>query len=67
MDDMLTSRELDVLRGAALGKSNEEIASSLYISTHTVKNHVKSILSKLSAFDRTHAVTVALKRGFIEL
>jgi DNA-binding NarL/FixJ family response regulator len=67
MDDMLTSRELDVLRGAALGKSNEEIASSLYISTHTVKNHVKSILSKLGAFDRTHAVTVALKRGFIEL
>ena len=67
MDDMLTARELDVLRGAAVGKSNDEIASSLYISTHTVKNHIKSILSKLGASDRTHAVTVALKRGFIEL
>jgi DNA-binding NarL/FixJ family response regulator len=67
MDDMLTSRELDVLRGAAQGKSNEEIAASLYISMHTVKNHIKSILSKLGASDRTHAVTVALKRGFMEL
>jgi DNA-binding NarL/FixJ family response regulator len=67
MDDMLTSRELDVLRGAAQGKSNEEIAASLHISMHTVKNHIKSILSKLGASDRTHAVTVALKRGFMEL
>jgi DNA-binding NarL/FixJ family response regulator len=66
-DDMLTPRELDVLRGAAQGKSNEEIAAALYISMHTVKNHIKSVLSKLGAADRTHAVTVALKRGFIEL
>jgi DNA-binding NarL/FixJ family response regulator len=66
-DDMLTPRELDVLRGAAQGKSNEEIAAALYISMHTVKNHIKSVLSKLGAADRTHAVTVALKRGFIDL
>jgi DNA-binding NarL/FixJ family response regulator len=66
-DDMLTPRELDVLRGAAQGKSNEEIATALYISMHTVKNHIKSVLSKLGAADRTHAVTVALKRGFIDL
>jgi DNA-binding NarL/FixJ family response regulator len=66
-DDMLTPRELDVLRGAAQGRSNEEIAASLYISMHTVKNHIKSVLSKLGAADRTHAVTMALKRGFIDL
>jgi DNA-binding NarL/FixJ family response regulator len=66
-DDMLTPRELDVLRGAAQGKSNEEIAAALYISMHTVKNHIKSVLSKLGAADRTHAVTLALKRGFIDL
>jgi DNA-binding NarL/FixJ family response regulator len=66
-DDMLTPRELDVLRGAAQGKSNAEIAAALYISMHTVKNHIKSVLSKLGAADRTHAVTVALRRGFIEL
>ena len=66
-DDMLTARELDVLRWAAQGKSNDEIAAALYISMHTVKNHIKSILSKLKAADRTHAVTVALKRGFLDL
>ena len=67
MDDLLTAREIDVLRGAAQGKSNEQIAAALFISIHTVKNHIQSILSKLGAADRTHAVTVALKRGFIDL
>ena len=67
MDDALTARELDVLRGVARGSSNGEIASALSISEHTVKNHVKSILSKLGATDRTHAVMIGLKRGFIDL
>jgi DNA-binding NarL/FixJ family response regulator len=67
MDDALTARELDVLRGVARGSSNGEIASALNISEHTVKNHVKSILSKLGATDRTHAVMIGLKRGFIDL
>jgi DNA-binding NarL/FixJ family response regulator len=67
MDDTLTARELDVLRGVARGSSNGEIASALSISEHTVKNHVKSILSKLDATDRTHAVMIGLKRGFIDL
>ena len=67
LDDMLSQRELEVLQCVSQGKSNEEIADALSISMHTVKNHIKSILSKLGAADRTHAVTVAVKRGFIEL
>ena len=67
MDDALTTREIDVLRGVARGNSNGGIAFELSISEHTVKNHVKSILSKLRASDRTHAVMIALKRGFIDL
>jgi DNA-binding NarL/FixJ family response regulator len=67
MDDALTTREIDVLRGVARGNSNGGIGSELSISEHTVKNHVKSILSKLRAADRTHAVMIALKRGFIDL
>lgn len=67
MDDTLTLRELDVLHGVARGNSNGEIALALSISEHTVKNHVKSILSKLGATDRTHAVVIGFKRGFIDL
>lgn len=66
-DDSITPRELDVLRGVANGGSNKIIASDLKISEHTVKNHLKNILAKLDANDRTHAVTIALKRGFIDL
>jgi DNA-binding NarL/FixJ family response regulator len=66
-DDSITTRELDVLRGVANGNSNKIIASDLNISEHTVKNHLKSILSKLNASDRTHAVTIALKRGFLDM
>ena len=66
-EDALSERELDVLRGVARGRSNKIIAAELAISEHTVKNHLKSILSKLNADDRTHAVTIALKRGYIEL
>jgi DNA-binding NarL/FixJ family response regulator len=65
--DALSEREIDVLRSVARGRSNKIIASELDISEFTVKNHMKSILSKLNADDRTHAVTIALKRGYIDL
>lgn len=67
MDDPLTDRELEVLEHVADGCSNKVVADYLRISEDTVKGHVRSILSKLSAHDRTHAVTIALKRGYIEL
>jgi DNA-binding NarL/FixJ family response regulator len=66
-DDELTSREIDVLRLIAAGNANKEIASQLGIAEETVKSHVTNILSKLGANDRTHAVTIGLKRGIIEL
>lgn len=66
-DDALTARELDVLRGVAKGQSNKIIANELNIAEHTVKNHVKSILSKLDASDRTGAAMIAVRRGYIEL
>jgi DNA-binding NarL/FixJ family response regulator len=66
-DDSLTSRELETLRGVASGGSNKLIAEQLGISEHTVKGHLKSILSKLGATDRTHAVMIALKRGFLDM
>ncbi len=66
-EEMLTPREIDVLRLIAAGNSNKVIASHLSLSEDTVKGHVKNILSKLGANDRTHAVTIALKRGIIEL
>jgi len=66
-DDLLTERETEVLRQVAAGNANKVIADRLKISEETVKAHMKNILSKLSANDRTHAVTIALKRGMIEL
>ena len=66
-DDPLTFREIQVLRLIAAGRANKLIASELAITEETVKGHVKNILSKLAASDRTHAVTIALKRGIIEL
>ena len=66
-DNALTPRETDVLRLIALGKANKEIAAQLGLSEQTVKSHVKNILNKLAANDRTHAVTIALKRGVIDL
>jgi DNA-binding NarL/FixJ family response regulator len=65
-EDALSNREIEVLRRIARGTSNKIVAEQLAISEATVKSHVKSILSKLQANDRTHAVTIALKRGFIE-
>ncbi len=66
-DETLTPREADVLRLIAGGKANKEIAAELGLSEQTVKSHVKNILGKLGASDRTHAVTIALKRGIIDL
>ena len=66
-EDDLTSREIDVLRLIAAGNANKEIAAQLSIGEDTVKGHVTSILAKLGANDRTHAVTIGLKRGIIEL
>jgi DNA-binding NarL/FixJ family response regulator len=66
VDDVLSDREIDVLRSVAAGNSNKLIAEKLAISEATVKGHIKSILSKLGANDRTHAVTIALNRGFIQ-
>ena len=66
-DDALTPREIEVLRLIASGNANKIVADHLSITEETVKAHVKSILSKLDANDRTHAVTIALKRGIIEL
>jgi DNA-binding NarL/FixJ family response regulator len=66
-DDELTQREIDVLRLIAAGNSNKLIADQLSISEATVKSHVTNILSKLGANDRSHAVTIGLKRGIIEL
>lgn len=62
----LSDREIEVLERIASGGSNKEIADSLGISTQTVKNHISSILRKLSLNDRTQAVLFALRRGWIE-
>lgn len=63
--DVLTPRQLEVLRSLSEGRSNMEIASTLYISEGTVKAHIKAILQKLGARDRTQAVTIGIKRGLI--
>jgi DNA-binding NarL/FixJ family response regulator len=65
-DDTLTLREIEVLKAIAAGNA-KLIADKLSITEETVKGHVKNILSKLGANDRTHAVTIGLKRGIIEL
>jgi DNA-binding NarL/FixJ family response regulator len=66
-DDALTERETEVLRRVAAGQSNKQIAVELAVSESTIKAHIHSILPKLNADDRTHAVTIALKRGILEL
>ncbi|HEX7070011.1 MAG TPA: response regulator transcription factor [Rhodothermales bacterium] len=66
-DDALTEREIQILRCVASGMSNKLIAAELDISEGTVKTHMKSILPKLDASDRTHAVMIALRRGILEL
>jgi DNA-binding NarL/FixJ family response regulator len=66
-DDTLSVRELEVLNCVAAGNSNRRVAAKLTLSEDTVKTHMKSIMSKLKANDRTHAVAIAAKRGIIEL
>jgi DNA-binding NarL/FixJ family response regulator len=64
--DDLTMREVEVLKQVAAGSSNKRIGDSLRISEETVKGHMRNILAKLAANDRTHAVTIAMKRGFLD-
>jgi DNA-binding NarL/FixJ family response regulator len=64
---LLSRREIEVLQLVADGNSNKRIAVSLALSEDTVKGHVKNILSKLGANDRTHAVALAIKRGVFDL
>ena len=64
---LLTRRECEVLQLLADGKSNRAIGEALYISEKTVKNHVSSILQKLNVNDRTQAVVVAIKNGWVEV
>jgi DNA-binding NarL/FixJ family response regulator len=66
-DDLLSEREIKVLSLIAAGLSNREAAEQLAISEETAKTHVRNILAKLGANDRTHAVTLALQRGIIHL
>jgi len=63
----LSARETEVLSHAANGQSNRRIAEQLSISEETVKAHMKNVLAKLAANDRTHAVTIALKRGIMSI
>lgn len=64
---LLTRRECQVLQLLAEGKSNKGISESLYISEKTVKNHVSSILQKMKVKDRTQAVVIAIKNGWVEI
>jgi DNA-binding NarL/FixJ family response regulator len=66
-DEALTAREIDVLRHIAGGNRNRDIAEQLHISEETVKVHVKHIMEKLGASDRTQAVAIAVRRGIIQL
>jgi DNA-binding NarL/FixJ family response regulator len=66
-EESLTGREIDVLRHIAGGNRNRDIAERLFISEETVKVHVKHIMEKLSASDRTQAVAIAVRRGIIQL
>ena len=66
-DDDLTARELDVLRLIRDGHRNKQIADELAISENTVNFHIKNLVDKLQANDRTHAVTIALRRGLLQI
>jgi DNA-binding NarL/FixJ family response regulator len=67
IDDPLSEREIAILRLISIGKANKEVAWELQVSEETIKSHMKSIFAKLDVGDRTHAVTVAVRRGIIEL
>jgi DNA-binding NarL/FixJ family response regulator len=64
---LLTAREIEVLKLVASGYANKSISAHLDINEETTKTHVKNVLAKLGARDRTHAVSLSLKRGIISL
>jgi DNA-binding NarL/FixJ family response regulator len=64
--DDLSPREIEVLKGAAEGRSNKMIADRLGLTEQTIKSYLKNVFAKLGANDRTHAVTIAMKRGFLD-
>jgi DNA-binding NarL/FixJ family response regulator len=66
-DEALTNREVEVLQSIAGGNRNRDIANALFISEETVKVHIKHIMDKLGATDRTEAVAIGLRRGIIHL
>ena len=66
-DESLTPREISVLRHVAGGNRNRDIAERLAISEETVKVHIKHIMGKLGASDRTQAIAIAVRRGIIQL
>ena len=66
-EDALSEREIQVLRLVAQGNSNKRVAAELGVTEETIKAHMSSIFAKLDANDRTHAVTIALRRGILEL
>ena len=65
--DNLTAREIEVLEQISKGNRNREIAEKLFISEETVKVHIRHIMEKLAASDRTQAVAIAIRRGIIQL
>ncbi len=65
-ENELSARELDVLRLVAIGSSTKRVGQLLKVTEDTVKAHMKAILAKLGAGDRTHAVTLAMRRGIID-
>jgi DNA-binding NarL/FixJ family response regulator len=66
-DQDLTSREIEILSLVANGRGNKEIAAQLFISEQTVKAHLRHIMEKLEARDRTEAVAIAVRRGIMQL
>jgi DNA-binding NarL/FixJ family response regulator len=66
-DEALTDREIEVLRQIAEGNRNRDIADKLFITEETVKVHIKHIMEKLGATDRTQAVAIGVRRGIIQL
>lgn len=67
VDETLTERETAILKLIAIGKANKQVAWELQVAEETIKSNLKSIFGKLNVGDRTHAVTVALRRGIIQL
>jgi DNA-binding NarL/FixJ family response regulator len=65
LDEALSEREIEVLKEVSAGRANKQVAAKLRLSEETVKTHMRNILAKLDAQDRTHAVMIALRRGII--